>query len=329
MIISRAPYRISFFGGGTDYPDWYRVNGGAVLSTSINKYSYITCRFLPQFFDYKYRIRYYKREEVNCVEDIQHPAIRECLKMLDIQKGLDIVHHGDLPAQSGIGSSSTFTVGLLQALYALKGIMPTKRQLAMDAIKVEQEILKESVGSQDQIASAFGGMNRIEFGGIEEFRVQPMIIEQERLKIFEQSLVLIYTGMVRTASELAKEQIKNIDHNFNKLQIVKESVNKAIEILQGKGNIDEIGPLLRNQWEIKKSFSKEITNLKIDQIYEAGINAGALGGKLLGAGGGGFFLFYVKNKNRKKLLEVMNSFVHVPFNFDTIGSQIIHHSYEK
>jgi D-glycero-alpha-D-manno-heptose-7-phosphate kinase len=329
MIISRAPYRISFFGGGTDYPDWYRVNGGSVLSTSINKYSYITCRYLPQFFDYKYRIRYYKREEVNCIEEIQHPVIRECLKMLNIQEGLDIVHHGDLPAQSGIGSSSSFTVGLLQALYALKGKMPTKRQLAIDAMKVEQEILKEAVGSQDQIASAFGGLNRIEFGGKEEFRVQPMIIKQERLEKFEQSLVLVFTGMIRSASELAQEQIKNIEHNVNKLKIAQESVDQAIEILHGEGDMDEMGILLRSQWEIKKSFSQGITNTKIDQIYNAGINAGALGGKLLGAGGGGFMLFYVDNRNRKKLLESMKSLVQVPFNFESIGSQIIYHAYEK
>lgn len=329
MIISRAPYRISFFGGGTDYPDWYKNNGGSVLSTSINKYSYITCRYLPQFFDYKYRIRYYKREEVCSVEEIEHPVIRECLKMLDIKEGLDIVHHGDLPAQSGIGSSSTFTVGLLQALYALIGKMPTKRQLAMDAIKIEQEILKETVGSQDQIASSFGGINRIDFGGKEQFRVHPIIVNQGRLKEFESSLVLIYTGMARTASDVAQEQIKNLDRNFDGLKIAQDSVDQAINILQGQGDIDELGVLLRDQWQIKKSFSQSITNPEIDQIYNAGINAGALGGKLLGAGGGGFMLFYVKSENRKKLIEAMCAFVEVPINFENLGSQIIYHSYEE
>lgn len=329
MIISRAPYRISFFGGGTDYPDWYKNNGGSVLSTSINKYSYITCRYLPQFFDYKYRIRYYKREEVSSIEEIEHPVIRECLKMLDIKEGLDIVHHGDLPAQSGIGSSSTFTIGLLQALYALIGKMPTKRQLAIDAIKIEQEILKEAVGSQDQIASAFGGLNRIEFGSKDEFRVQPVIIERERLEKFEKSLVLIFTGITRSASELAQEQIKNIRHNVDKLRVAQESVERAMQILQGEGEINEIGVLLRDQWEIKKSFSQGITNTKIDQIYSMGINAGALGGKLLGAGGGGFMLFYVDEKNRENLLECMRNLVVVPFSFEGIGSQIIYHSYEK
>jgi D-glycero-alpha-D-manno-heptose-7-phosphate kinase len=326
MIISRAPYRISFFGGGTDYPDWYNQNGGSVLSTSINKYSYITCRYLPQFFEYKYRIRYYKREEVGSVEEIEHPVIRECLKMLDIKEGIDIVHHGDLPAQSGIGSSSTFTVGLLHALYALKGKMPTKRQLAIDAIRIEQKILKEAVGSQDQIASAFGGLNMVEFGGKDEFRVQPVVIKRERLEKFEQSLVLIFTGITRSASELAREQIINIEHNIDKLKMAQKSVELAIEILQGEYDISEIGVLLRNQWELKKSFSKGITNNKIDQIYNMGLNAGALGGKLLGAGGGGFMLFYIDERKRKYLLECMRNFVQVPFSFESSGSQIIYHS---
>lgn len=329
MIISRAPYRISFFGGGTDYPDWYKNNGGSVLSTSINKYSYITCRYLPQFFDYKYRIRYYKREEVCSIEEIEHPVIRECLKMLDIKEGLDIVHHGDLPAQSGIGSSSTFTVGLLHALYALIGKMPTKRQLAIDAIKIEQEILKEVVGSQDQIAASFGGINRIDFGGKEQFRVHPIIVNQGRLKEFESSLVLIYTGMARTASDVAQEQIKNLGQNFDGLKIAQDSVDKAIKILQGQGEIDELGILLKDQWRIKKSFSQSITNPQIDQIYNEGINAGALGGKLLGAGGGGFMMFYVKNENRKNLIEAMRTFVEVPINFESLGSQIIYHSYDE
>ena len=210
MIISRTPFRVSFFGGGTDYPAWYREHGGSVLSAAINKYCYITCRYLPPFFEFKYRVRYYQREEANSIDQIAHPSVRECLRFMKIDKGVDLVHHADLPAQSGLGSSSTFTVGLLHALYALNHEMPTKRDLALNAIRIEQDRMKESVGSQDQTAAAFGGLNRIEFGGPQEVLVQPIILPPSRLERFEEHLMLFFTGLSRTASEVAKGQIEQI-----------------------------------------------------------------------------------------------------------------------
>jgi D-glycero-alpha-D-manno-heptose-7-phosphate kinase len=326
MIISRAPYRISLFGGGTDYPQWYKKNGGAVLSTSINKYSYVTCRNLPHFFEYKYRIRYYRREEVNNIQEIKHPVIREALQMLKIEGGLDIVHHGDLPAQSGIGSSSSFTVGLIHALYGMRNNMPTKKILADAAIKIEQEILSEAVGSQDQVAAAFGGLNLVKFGGADNYNVQPIILSSERKSQLEDSLVLIYTGIARTASELAKEQISSIDVNNRKLELAMESVNMAIDILQSNEDINQIGCLLDEQWEIKKTLTHNITNIQIDTLYEQGIKAGALGGKLLGAGGGGFMLFFVPKYKREKLIDSLKYYLYVPFKFENLGSQIIFHA---
>jgi len=328
MIISRSPYRISLFGGGTDYPQWYKENGGAVLSTSINKYSYITCRNLPNFFEYKYRIRYYKREEVNSIQEIEHPVIREALAMLNIEESIDLVHHGDLPAQSGIGSSSSFTVGLLHALYGMKNKMPTKRMLADAAIRVEQDLLCEAVGSQDQVAAAFGGLNFISFGGIENFTVQPVILSSERRSQLEDSLVMIFTGITRAASELAKDQIASIDLNFKKLESTRESVNQALDILQNQKDLNLIGELLNDQWQIKKMLTKNISNHIIDHIYEVAISAGALGGKLLGAGAGGFMLFYVPPEKKQIVLEKLSNFLHVPFRFDNLGSQIIFHTNE-
>ena len=231
MIISRTPFRVSFFGGGTDYPAWYREHGGSVLSAAINKYCYITCRYLPPFFDYKHRVRYYQREEANSIDEIAHPSVRECLRFMEIDKGVDLVHHADLPAKSGLGSSSTFTVGLLHALYALNHEMPTKRDLALHAIRIEQDRMKESVGSQDQTAAAFGGLNRIEFGGPQEVLVQPIILPPARLERFEEHLMLFFTGLSRTASEVAKGQIEQIPANQDKLHQMMPLAGRAIEIL--------------------------------------------------------------------------------------------------
>lgn len=208
MIITKTPFRISFFGGGTDYPVWYEKNGGSVLSTTINKYCYILCRYLPQFFSYKYRIRYTLREETRTIEEIKHPSVRECLKFLDIKEGVEMVHTSDLPAMSGIGSSSAFTVCFLHSLYALIGKIVNKRQLALDAIHVEQDLIKENVGSQDQTAAAFGGLNRIDFGGESKIAVQPITISQNKLDLLQNNLMLFFTGFSRTASTIAGEQIK-------------------------------------------------------------------------------------------------------------------------
>jgi len=326
MIISRTPFRISFFGGGTDYPEWYRENGGAVLSTSINKFSYITARYLPPFFDYKYRIRYYQREETNSIEDIQHPSVKQSLKFLKFTDNLDLVHHADLPARAGLGSSSTFTVGLLHAIYALQSKMVSKRQLAMNAINIEQNLIKESVGSQDQIAPAFGGFNKIEFGGINEFTVKPISVNPQRTKLLESNLMLFFTRFSRTASNIAAEQIKSIHKRKVELTEMHESVDQAIEIMTSNQSMDDFGRLLGVQWKNKKKMTALVTNADIDEIYSKGIKAGATGGKLLGAGGGGFMLFYVPKDKQEQVKKDLKDLLYVPFAFDYTGSQIIYYS---
>jgi D-glycero-alpha-D-manno-heptose-7-phosphate kinase len=327
MIISRTPFRISFFGGGTDYPDYYREHGGAVLSTSINKYCYITCRYLPPFHDFKYLIRYYKREEAQTVDEIQHPSVKACLKFLQLHEGVDIVHHADLPARSGLGSSSTFTVGLLHALYALKHEMPSKRQLAMNAIHVEQDIIRENVGSQDQTCAAFGGLNRIEVGGANEILVKPFILAPDRYEQLQQHMMLFFTGYARTASDVAKEQIANIGEKRPDLRQMMQLVDEAEKALVAKqDHLDDFGRLLHEQWQIKRGMSSQITNVDIDAIYEAGRKAGASGGKLLGAGGGGFMLFFAPPERQPAIRAALEKLLYVPIRFDYLGSQIVYFS---
>lgn len=328
MIISRTPFRISFFGGGTDYPAWYRENGGgAVISTSINKFCYITCRYLPPFFDYKYRIRYTQREETQNIEEIKHPVVRECLKFLGIEQGIDMVHASDLPARTGIGSSSSFTVGFLNTLYALKGKMVTKRQLALDAIHFEQNLLKENVGSQDQVIAAFGGFNKIEFGGPQEITVFPITLSDKKLDLLQDQLMLFFTGFSRNASDIAAEQIKNIPEKKKELKIMMEIAEEALKILNDtQDDFDDFGKLLHEAWKVKQSLSSNITNSHIGEIYEAAMNSGALGGKLLGAGGGGFILFFVKPEIQAKVKERLKKILYVPFKFENLGSQIIYYA---
>ena len=330
MIITRTPFRISFFGGGTDYPAYYKKHGGAVLSTTINKYCYISCRYLPPYFDYNYRIRYSKREETKTISQIQHPSVRECLKMCGLNKGIEIVHTSDIPARSGVGSSSSFTVGLLNALYALNGKMVTKRQLAREAIHVEQTMIKENVGSQDQVATAFGGFNKIEFGGDRIFYVTPLTVNPEKLESLQNRLILFFTGFSRTASDIAGEQIKRTPEKYNELKTMKEMLDEVIEILNGSSNsIDDFGRLLNESWKIKRNLTKLITNDKIDQIYSAAIEAGALGGKLLGAGGGGFILFYAPIEFHSRIRERLKNLLCVPFQFENLGSQVIMYSTQE
>ena len=329
MIISRTPFRISFFGGGTDYPIWYERNGGAVLSTTINKYCYISCRYLPPFFAYNYLIRYVLREETKTIAEIKHPSVKECLKFLNINRGIEMVHTADIPALSGIGSSSAFTVGFLNSLYALKGQMITKRQLASDAIHVEQDLIKENVGSQDQTAAAFGGFNKIDFGGKEKILVQPITINEEKLNLLQDHLMLFFTGYSRNASDIAAEQIKQTPSKDKELRVMREMVDEAINILNGSpDDIYDFGRLLNETWQLKRSLTHLISNNQIDDIYEQALKAGAIGGKLCGAGGGGFILFFVppeKQKNVKDSLKLL----HVPFRFENLGSQIIFHNAYK
>ncbi len=326
MIISRTPFRISFFGGGTDYPKWYKKNKGSVISTTINKYCYINTRYLPPFFNYNYCIRYYKREERSRIQDIKHPSVRECLKYLKIKDGIEIVHNADLPALSGLGSSSSFTVGLLNALSALKGKMLTKKELTNNAIYIEQKMIGENVGSQDQSAASFGGLNRIDFGGPNELVVNPIVLDKTYEKKFQDNLLLIFTGLSRKASVVAKEQISKISDNKKKYLKLYDIVNEAEEILRNKKNIDQIGELLKYQWKIKKTLSSNITNEKIERIISVGEKNGAIGAKLLGAGSGGFIVFYARKKNHQKILKSLKKHLYVPFRFDHTGSQIIYYS---
>lgn len=327
MIITRTPFRISFFGGGTDYPAYYKEHGGTVLSGTINKYCYITCRYLPPFFDHTYRIRYTLREESQSIDEIQHPSVRECLKFVGIDKGIEMVHTSDIPAMSGIGSSSSFTVGLLNALYSLQGKMVTKRKLAFDAIHIEQNLIGEHVGSQDQTAAAFGGFNKIEFGGSEGIFVQPITISGEKLMYFQNALLFYFTGFPRYSSDIAKEQIKKIPKNLKQLQAMKEMVDAATEILNGRNDfLHHFGKLLNESWKIKKSLSRGISNNGIDQIYDTAIRAGALGGKICGAGGGGFILFLVPPENKQKVKEALKKLLIVPFRFENLGSHTIFYS---
>ena len=327
MIISRTPFRVSFFGGGTDYPVWYRENRGAVLATSINKYCYITARYLPPFFDHKYRIRYSKREEVQKISEIKHPSVRECLVFLNFDQGVEIQHNSDLPARIGVGSSSAFTVGLLNALYALKGKMVTKRQLALEAIHIEQDKIKENVGSQDQTTVAFGGFNKIEFGGEQRVQVQPITLNAKKLQIFQDHLMLFFTGFSRTASEIAGEQIKKTPEKRKELIRMAEMVDEAVSILNSSNSdITDFGRLMHETWMIKRSLTNKITTPFIDNVYEIAIKVGALGGKLLGAGGGGCILFFVKPEDQPKVKEKLKNLLYVPFKFENLGSQIIYYT---
>ncbi|MEP9411281.1 MAG: kinase [Candidatus Brocadia sp.] len=329
MIISRTPFRISFFGGGTDYPAWFHENGGAVLSTTIDKYCYISCRKLPPFFEYKHRIVYSKFEQVNETDEIFHPSVRETFKFMNVSDGLEIHHDGDLPARSGIGSSSSFTVGLLHALYALEGKMVSKRKLAIDAIHIEQEMIKENVGSQDQIIAAFGGLNKIEFSNEHHFEVSPVTISQARLQELENHLMLFFSGFTRIASKIAQDQVSRIKDKTQELKTMRSMVEEAITILNGNGDITDFGKLLHESWQLKKNLSNKVSNSHIDHVYDMACKAGAIGGKILGAGGGGFILFFVKPEDRERLKETLGFLLHVPFGFEASGSRIVYYSEES
>lgn len=331
MIISRTPLRISFFGGGTDYPAFYDEHGGAVLSTSINKYSYVICRYLPPFFDYKYLIRFTKRQETQTIAEIEHSSVRECLNFVDLNnRGVEIQHNADLPPMSGLGSSSAFTVGLLNTLYALKGKITTKRQLALEAIHVEQELIKESVGSQDQTVAAFGGLNKIEFGGKRKIWVQPITLEQSKMDFLQSHLMLFFTGFPRNASDIAEEQIRKTPEKTKELKAMVEMVDEAVKVLNGgQDGYTDFGTLLHESWKLKRSLTERISTDNIDEIYEAARQAGVLGGKLLGAGGGGFMLLFVQPEIQQKIKEKLNKLLYVPFNFHDLGSQIVYYAPEQ
>jgi D-glycero-alpha-D-manno-heptose-7-phosphate kinase len=323
MIISRTPLRVSFFGGGTDYPAWYSQERGAVLSMAIDKHTYISCRYLPPFFEFRSRIVYSNIELVVDHDEINHPSVRESLKYMNIRHGVAVQHEADLPARTGVGSSSSFTVGLLHALYALKGQQPTKIQLARDAIHVEQERIRENVGVQDQLAAAFGGFNRMDFHPDGTLHVQPVILAPERLADFMSHLVLVFTGFQRYASEIAARQVEATPSKTRELLAMRELVDEAQAILHGNGDLSAFGELLHEGWQLKRSLTAQVSTPVIDEIYAAARAAGALGGKLLGAGGGGFALFFVRPERRERVLRRLRGLTHVPFRMDRDGSQIV------
>jgi len=324
MIISKTPFRMSFFGGGTDYPVYYREHGGSVLATTFDKYCYITCRVLPPFFEHKHRVVYSRIENVKSIDDVEHPSVRATVKFMNVEKGLEIHHDGDLPARTGLGSSSSFTVGLLHSLYALRGEMPSKMKLATEAIHVEQDIIKENVGSQDQVSAAFGGFNLIRFETDNTIQVSPVIISRERLQELQDSIMLFFTGFSRFASDIAKDQIKSTPKKKVELGTMHQMVEEAMTILNSpKTDIGEFGKLLNESWKLKRGLTKSITTDFVDDMYETAIRAGALGGKLLGAGGGGFVIVFARKQDQPKIAEKLGHLLRVPFKFENTGSQII------
>lgn len=328
MIISRTPYRISFFGGGTDYADWVRLHGGAVLATTIDKYCYLTCRYLPPFFEHRLRVVYSELEHCRHAHEVKHPAVRGVLQFLSIDRGLEIHHDGDLPARTGIGSSSSFTVGLLNSMYALMGRMVGAEQLARESIHIEQEILAEHVGCQDQILAAYGGFNHVELHPTGEFTVRPVLLPRPRLEELDRHLMLFFTGVVRTASDVARSYTERLRQNERLMFRIREMVDHALALLCGPNDIAEFGALLHEGWKAKSSLSGSISNSRIDDLYSEARAAGALGGKIIGAGGGGFLLLFAPPEVQPRVRERLHNLLHVPFRFSNGGSQIVFHGPE-
>lgn len=323
MIISRTPYRVSFFGGGTDYPAWYREHGGAVFSAAIARYCYITCRWLPPFFAHKSRIVYSVIEDVMRAEEIQHPAVRECLLHLGITDGIEIHHDGDLPKMTGLGTSSSFTVGLLHALHALRGEFRPRMQLAEEAIHIERDRCGDRVGSQDQVCAAFGGLNHIRFAPDDSIAVNPVPLPAARMQAFQDSLLLFFTGFSRYSSEVVAEQLQNIPRKQKELSDMAAMVDEGLGLLAGNGDLADFGRLLHEGWMLKRSLSSNVSTPEIDAMYDLARQAGALGGKITGAGGGGFLLLFVDPDRREAVRQALAHLLHVPFDLDHAGSQII------
>lgn len=327
MIIAQTPFRMSFFGGGTDFPGFYREHGGAVLSTTFDKYCYVNVRHLPRFFDYTTELSYAKTERVTDVESIEHPAIREAMKMLDMHE-IRLTYEADLPARSGLGTSSSFAVGMLNAFYALKGKYADKRKLADDAIYLERVLCKESGGIQDQIAASFGGFNKISFNA-DGYTVSPVIISPERKLRLNDNLMLFFTGFSRFSSDIQVEAEKSLKSKEAQLLEMLQLVDEAEQVLTSKTDLTEFGKLLDYTWKLKRGITSKVSTDSIDAIYDKAIKAGATGGKLLGAGGGGFLLFYVEADKQKNVHEALEDLLYVPFEFETAGTQVIHYTPES
>tara|TARA_A100001011_G_scaffold400575_1_gene516397 strand:+ start:7786 stop:8769 length:984 start_codon:yes stop_codon:yes gene_type:complete len=324
MIVSKTPFRISFFGGGTDYPKWYLKYGGRVISTSIDKYCYISCRELPPFFSHNHRIVYSKIENAKTINQIQHPVVKAILKKFNVKKGLEIHHDGDLPAKSGIGSSSSFTVGMLNALYAMANMKVTKFQLANQAIFLEQKTLKENVGSQDQIAAAYGGFNYIQFNKNSTFEILENNFQKKNIENIEESIVLCYTSLSRISGHVAKKKLSNFKVKKIKFEKLNYLTLEADKLLSSKNFIlKDFAKLVTESWMIKKSLANEVSNNYIDEIFEFSLKNGALGGKLLGAGAGGFLMFIISKNKKKEFINKMKKLICFGISFDNKGSQIL------
>ena len=327
MVITQTPFRMSFFGGGTDFKEFYEEHGGSVISTSFDKYCYVTVRHLPRFFDYANQITYNVIERTNSADEIEHPAVREAMKYLDMHE-LRVVYEADLPARSGLGTSSSFAVGLLNAFYALKGKYADKKKLADDAIYLERVLCNESGGIQDQIAASFGGFNRIDFDA-DGYRVRPVIISKERKEQLNKNLMLFFTGFSRFSSDIADNQKAATKDKTAQLNVMKELVDESEKILTSKTDLAEFGKLLDYTWKLKRGITKAISNDSIDALYKKAIDEGAVGGKLLGAGGGGFMLFYVEEDKQEKVKEALKQLLYVPFEFETGGTRIMYYRPEE
>lgn len=327
MIITKTPFRMSFFGGGTDMESFFMENGGAVLSTTFDKYCYVNVRHLPRFFDYSTELSYAKIERVTDVNDIQHPAIREAMKMLDMHE-IRLTYEADLPARSGLGTSSSFAVGMINAFYALKGKYADKKKLADAAIYLERELCKEAGGWQDQIAASYGGFNRINFNS-DGYEVLPLIINQERKRQLNNNLMMFFTGFTRFSSDVQKANASNKADKVNQLKEMLALVDEAEKVLVDKqSDLDEFGRLLDHTWRIKRKTGNTVSTNSIDELYDKGLKAGALGGKLLGAGGGGFLVFYVEPDKQEKVKKAMEDLLYIPFEFEDGGTRVIHYSPE-
>jgi D-glycero-alpha-D-manno-heptose-7-phosphate kinase len=324
MIITRTPFRVSLFGGGTDYPDWIRDHGGSVVGLAINKYCYLSVRALPPFFEHRHRIAYSVIEHVRDITEIQHPAVRAVFSEMDVVEGLEVHHDADLPARSGLGSSSSFTVGLLNALYAFRGRMVSKAALGAEAIRIEQEVIGESVGCQDQIWAAYGGLNRIDFPREGGFRVNPLVVGAQRRQEIVQSLLLVFSGLSRFSSDVAVEKISNIGRNERQLVAMQAMVDQAVEMIADEREpIRRIGELLHESWMLKRGLASRVTNDRVDDIYSAAMSSGASGGKLLGAGGGGFLLFITEPGKRSAVAKALEGLIQVAVDIDSEGSRIM------
>lgn len=328
MIITKTPFRMSFFGGGTDMEDFFRTNGGAVISTTFDKYCYVTVRHLPRFFNYSTELAYSKMERVTDVNKIRHPAIREAMKMLNMHE-IRLTYEADLPARSGLGTSSSFAVGMLNAFHCLKGRYVDKKRLADEAIYLERYLCQEAGGWQDQIATSFGGMNKIVFNA-DGYEVQPVIINPKRKHQLNARLLMFFTGFTRFSSDVQKENSKDRKDKVSQLKEMLQLVDEAEGVLVDEHtDLDEFGRLLDYTWRLKRQIGSRISTESIDELYSKGMGAGALGGKLLGAGGGGFLIFYVPEERQKDVIGSMDGLLHIPFEFEYAGSSVIHYTPEE